>query len=63
MAIAAGVSSYFAINESRDSIQGSIADSVITKVEVDESGTAHLTDKEGRDMSVRATGDLYSARL
>ena len=33
------------------------------KVEVDESGTAHLTDKEGRDMSVRATGDLYSARL
>ena len=30
MAIAAGVSSYFAINKSRDSIQGSIADSVIT---------------------------------
>ena len=33
------------------------------KVEVDGTGSAHLTDKDGRDMSVRATGDLYSARF
>ena len=33
------------------------------KVEVDGTGAAHLTDKDGRDMSMRATGDLYSAKL
>ncbi len=32
-------------------------------VEVDSTGMAHLTDKQGRDMSTRATGDLYSAEL
>mmetsp|Transcript_14012 Transcript_14012/g.24989 ORF Transcript_14012/g.24989 Transcript_14012/m.24989 type:complete len:846 (-) Transcript_14012:242-2779(-) len=42
-------------------VNGSIERSAVTEVNVDGSGVAHLTDKSGREMSTRGTGDLFSA--
>ncbi|KAL7554229.1 hypothetical protein ACHAWF_017644 [Thalassiosira exigua] len=65
--IAASASGLVAVNKSvhssEEKVEGAIVESAFAETQVDDVGVAHLTDKAGRDLTTRATGDVFQATL